>query len=164
MRPPDLVIGPVENPYMHRWHLMRWNGWQIALHKIWRSDDDRAVHDHVGDNLSILLWRTYKELMRKYLPAGSIYRVSAWKQDGDGRMYRDEIVQREWFGIYFRKAEAPHRLILDKPVWTLWLRWPSRRQWGFHCPKGWRHWKEYVAKPDQQYAVNGSSEIGIGCD
>lgn len=140
MRAPDLIIGPQENPYMHRWHLLRWHGWQLALHKIWRSDDDRALHDHSGDNVSILLHGQYTELpdMRVYA-AGN---------------------------VIFRKAEKPHRLVLDEgnPVWTLWLRWPPRREWGFICPgKGWIHWKRFLAESD--YSKPGStSTVGPGCD
>ena len=139
MRTPDLIIGPRDNPYMYRWHLLRFRGWQLSLHKIWRSDDDRALHDHSGDNLSIILKGQYTEL-----PDRQVY--------GAGN-------------VIFRKAEKAHRLVLDegKPVWTLWLRWPPRREWGFHCPKGWRHWKQFVKTPD--YSTPGSvSEAGPGCD
>lgn len=119
---------------MHRWHLLRFRGWQLALHKIWRSDDDRALHDHVGDNLSIILRGQYTEM-----PDRQVYGVG---------------------NVVFRKAEKPHRLVLDpgKPVWTLWLRWPKRREWGFLCMSGWRHNKEYSAN------TPGNSVVGRGCD
>lgn len=124
---------------MLRWHLLRWRGWQLALHKIRRSDDDRALHDHSGDNVSVILKGQYTEM-----PERQVY--------GAGN-------------VIFRKAEKAHRLVLDegKYVWTLWLRWPPRRQWGFYCPRGWRHWKDYVAEAD--YSQPGStSTIGRGCD
>jgi hypothetical protein len=129
---------------MHRWHLLRWRGWQLALHKIWRSDDDRALHDHRSDNLSVILKGAYLEVLDPSKP----------------RKYRGPGGAR----VVFRKAETPHRLELPwGPVWTLWLRWPPHREWGFHCPKGWRHWKEYVAEKD--YNVPGStSTVGRGCD
>lgn len=129
---------------MHRWHLLRWHGWQLALHKIRRSDDDRALHDHSGDNLSIILKGEYTEILDVIYGTGQVY--------GPGN-------------VRFRKAEMPHRLVLNEgqPVWTIWLRWPPRRQWGFHCPRGWRSWKDYVAEAD--YSKPGStSTVGKGCD
>lgn len=165
MLKPSLVIGPADNPYMHRWHLIRARGLQLALHHIMRSDDDRALHDHSGDNWSLILFGTpYSEVVREYLGTSPdiIYRVDAWQRDGEGRLYRDRIVQRKAWHIYFRKAEIPHRLILDKgqSVWTLWLRLPPRRDWGFHCPKGWMHWKRYIG---EDYNKTGKSPIGRGC-
>lgn len=137
MREPDLIIGPEDDPYMLRWHLIRWRGWQLALHKICRSDDDRALHDHVGDNISFILRGQYTEM-----PDRQVYGVG---------------------NVIFRKAEKSHRLVLNagQSVWTLWLRWPPRRQWGFHCPKGWVHWKEFIG---QDYNTTGKSPIGKGCD
>lgn len=141
---PDLIIGPKDNPYMLRWHIFHWRGWQLALHKICRSDDDRALHDHVGDNISIILKGRYTEF--------------------PGEWGRGEV--HEAPGFIFRKAETPHRLVLNpgEVTWTLWLRWPPRRRWGFHCPKGWRHWKEYVAEKEDDYYQKGHSTVGRGCD
>lgn len=143
MRKPDLTIGPLENPYMLRWHIFRWRGWQLALHKICRSDDDRALHDHVGDNISVILKGRYTEYPGEW-GHGTVYSAPAF---------------------IFRKAETPHRLVLDEGgvTWTLWLRWPPRREWGFHCPNGWRHWKAYIA-PTEDYYKDGVSVVGKGCD
>ena len=129
---PDLYIGGKENPYLIRWVLLRSFGFQLALHKICRSDDDRALHDHVGDNLSIILKGEYTEM-----PERQVY--------GAGN-------------VVFRKAEKAHRLVLNdgQTVWTLWLRWPHRREWGFWCPQGWRHWKQFVDPTN-------TGKVGPGC-
>lgn len=135
MRRPDLIVGGVDNPYLLRWHIFRWRGWQLSLHKICRSDDERALHDHVGDNLSIILRGCYTEM-----PERRVY--------GAGN-------------VIFRKAEKAHRLVLDegKSVWTLWLRWPHRREWGFWCPRGWVPWRQFTSGGKE-----GVSVIGRGCD
>jgi hypothetical protein len=142
VRKPDLIIGPRDNPQTLRWHIFRWRGWQLSLHKWLRSDDDRALHDHSGNNLSIILTGGYWEVLRGCT------------------CFRWPLVP------YFRRADVPHRIVLPsdgKPVWSLWLRWPPIREWGFHCPKGWRHWKDYVAERD--YSTPGSvSSVGPGCD
>lgn len=132
---------------MHRWHLLRWRGWQLSLHRIFQSDDDRALHDHRADNLSVVLRGGYLELF------------------SHGWYNANDIVWRRPGSIIFRRAETPHRIIIShkRPVWTLWLRWPPRREWGFHCRKGWRHWKEFCA--EQDYSKPGStSTVGPGCD
>ena len=143
-RPPDLTIGPANDPQTLRWHLAKRRGWQLALHRWLRSDDDRALHDHCGHNLSILLTGTYVEVLSH-----------AWQK---------RVARRRWPLIpYFRIANTAHRVELDcGPVWTLWLRWPPIREWGFWCPKGWKHWKEYTSTRD--YSAPGSvSEVGEGC-
>lgn len=141
---PDLVIDGGNGPQTLRWHLFP-TGWQFALHKWLQSDHDRALHDHVADNVSIILWGAYREVFSH-----------AWEKRR--AKLRLPLIP------YFRKAEVPHRveLIGNKPVWTLWIRWPSRRQWGFWCRKGWVHWKDYIAEKD--YEVAGTSTIGRGCD
>jgi hypothetical protein len=111
-----------------------------------RSDNDRALHDHVADNVSILLWGTYRE----WFSHG--WEPPRWH-------WRLPLLP------YFRRAETPHRveLLNDKPVWTLWMRGPPRREWGFWCsPTRWVHWKQYLAERD--YSVPGStSTVGNGC-
>jgi len=62
MRPPDFVIGPSEMPYLRRWWIIPRNRFfNIYLHQFLHSDDDRALHDHMYINLSILLRGRYIE-------------------------------------------------------------------------------------------------------
>jgi hypothetical protein len=178
MRKPDLIIGPRHDPQTVRWHIFVWRGWQLSLHKWLRSDSDRAPHDHKADNLSIILNAGYWETIRTrewweyperigggpYDPKA--FELAGWKHYGDGEFYRD--VDRTYFRWplvpYFRKAETPHRVTLPsdgKPVYTLWLRWPARRRWGYWCPKGWVDADDYNSTAD--YYAAGISEVGNGC-
>jgi hypothetical protein len=147
MRAPDLTIGPASNPQTLRWHLFRAFGWQLALHRWLRSDDDRALHDHRSWSLSLILTGGYWEVTSH-----------AW-----------EPLKRTFHGpssLIWRTATQPHRVLLKEgtgPVWTLWLRGKGTRDWGFWCPKGWRPFHEYIDKRD--YSAPGStSEVGKGCD
>jgi hypothetical protein len=54
-RPPDLVIGPPDKPYLRRWDLLKFLGWQVSLHEMLADDDVRAMHDHPSFNVSIVL-------------------------------------------------------------------------------------------------------------
>lgn len=159
-RPPDHVIGPLDNPYMERWYVIPRNKWfNIYLHKISRSDDDRALHDHRADNLSIVLRGSYTEIMH---PAKAL---TAWAP-GDGAYVIDAAfktayllehtvtLSRKRGAIVYRKAEHPHRLVVEdgQPVWTLWFKFGDRRDWGFctYDSKSrtfeWMQWEDYEAK------------------
>lgn len=137
MRNPDFVIGDVHDPYLLRWFVIPRNRWfNIYLHLFLRSDDDRALHDHPWVNLSVLLSGHYLE----HLPGG--------------------IVKHRRRGqIVLRRASCAHRVeLINGPVWTLFLTGPKVRSWGFHCPKGWRHWREFTNTADD------GATVGKGCD
>ena len=149
MRKPDLIIGPRHDPQTLRWHFLKLFGFQFALHKWLRSDSDRAPHDHKADNVSIILsGQGFWELV--YPDGGGTRGV--WRYRSPWR-------------IYFRKAETLHRvsLIDSRPVWTIWIRWPERRRWGYWCDnRGWVDADEYNKAAD--YYADGISEAGRGCD
>lgn len=133
---PDVVIGTYENPYLRRWWLKRDRSvGSIYLHQILRSDDERALHDHPWDCASVILRGRLGEVLqdgRRILEPGS---------------------------ITYRRAEDAHRLeIIDQPVWSLFLTGPKLREWGFLCPQGWRHWREFTDP-----STNGST-VGRGCE
>jgi hypothetical protein len=140
-RPPDFVVGDAADPYLRRWHLLPRNRWfNVYLHNFLRSDDDRALHDHPYWNMSLILRGSYLEHMAKgptpYIPR-----------------------HRGRWAIVFRRAETPHRIELRwGPVWTLFFTGPRVREWGFHCPRGWVPWQEFVA------VRQGGNSIGKGCE
>jgi hypothetical protein len=173
-RAPDFVIGGWDNPYMLRWWITPWSGiartvpdadktwWQwliskmpgIYLHYIVRSDDDRALHDHPWCNLSVLLRGRYIE---HTIAAGGIH-IRTVREAGE---------------IVFRRARCAHRLEITRhtvgsptdpkvytrvpePCWSLFMHGFRFRHWGFHCPRGWVHWRKFTA-------ANDPGSIGKGC-
>jgi hypothetical protein len=148
-RSPDFVIGGEERPYLRRWFLIPKNRFfNIYLHHICRSDDDRALHNHPWINLSILLRGAYLEVT----PKGTIMRLR-----GD---------------FILRGTQARHRLQLLSPLsvppflktyplafetWTLFITGPWMRPWGFDCPQGFVPWQDFTAP-------GAEGEIGKGCD
>lgn len=141
MRAPDFIIGAHDNPYMRRWYIIPRNRWfNVYLHEIRRDDDDRALHDHPWWNVSIVLRGAYREIT----PKGSFMRRAG--------------------SVVFRRAKSAHRLELPigeygpgiRYCWTLFLTGPVVRTWGFHCPKGWVPWRDFVDERD-------SGQIGRGC-
>jgi hypothetical protein len=138
-REPDFCIGGWEQPYIRRWWLIPRNRWfNVYLHQILRSDDDRALHDHPWLNCSILLRGWYRE-----------------KLPGD-RMK----IRRAGRSIVFRRAVSAHRLEVEAPCWSLFITGPIIRSWGFHCPKGWVHWRDFTSPDDTGQIGRGCGEMG----
>lgn len=132
---PDRVIGGVENPYMLRWFVLPRNRWfNIYLHNIVRSDDDRAEHDHPWISLSLML----RGVMGEYCN-GRFRSISAGS-------------------LIYRGAAFKHRLVIPKSgsVVTVFVTGPKVREWGFWCPRGFVHWRDFTAGP------NGET-VGKGC-
>ena len=142
-REPDFFIGGKEDPYMIRWWVIPRNKWfNIYLHRILKSDRDEALHDHPWINMSFLIRGQYDEVT---IAEGGINRHE-YLSEGELR---------------FRGPSWAHRLVrpehVDEVV-TFFFTGPVWRHWGFHCPKGWRHWKDFVGFRDESQNV-----VGRGC-
>lgn len=133
-RPADFVIGGPDQPYMLRWYLIPRNEvFNVYYHRILRDDDDRALHDHSWPSFSVMV----KGLLREVTVDGS--RILA-----------------EGAAVY-RGADFAHRLELvdGMPAETLFITGPKVRDWGFHCPGGFVHWRAFVGE--------NPGEVGRGC-
>lgn len=139
-RAPDFIIGGADDPYLRRWWVIPRNRYfNIYLHHFCRSDDDRALHDHPWWNCSILIAGAYTE---HTIAAGGVNIRTVYSAGA----------------LKLRGAKSAHRVELHQgPCWTVFITGPILRRWGFHCPQGWRHWKQFVDGRD-----NG--QIGRGCD
>lgn len=121
-RDPDLIIS---DDYLHRWYVLPRNRWlNIYLHRYYGSDNARALHDHPWWSLSWMLRGRLGEV------------------DDHGKRW---INAGQW---RLRRARYSHRLIVvggDEgwPI-TLFITGPRLRDWGFHCPHGWVHWRRYT--------------------
>jgi hypothetical protein len=149
------VIG--EN-YLTRYFLIPRNRFfNIYLHKFTGSDDDRALHDHPWYSMSILLKGRIQEHRKVWKIDRSSYDLSP--NVARTVVARSHVqVSAVWRWIpKFRSAHYAHRLeVITPTAWTLFITGPAIRQWGFHCPKGWVHWRAFTDETG-----NG---IGKGCD
>ncbi|NNC98706.1 MAG: hypothetical protein HKN85_00850 [Gammaproteobacteria bacterium] len=124
-RPADEIIG---DNYMRRWHLRRSpDRRNLYLHRYDGSDDDRALHDHPWRSIGVVLW-------------GKLYEVT----ERDGKL----IERRLWPLIpKYRTATYAHRITLkSRFAYSLFFTYPKEREWGFLCPRGWVHWREFTDK------------------
>lgn len=138
---PHFRIGGNEAPYLLRWFILPRNPWfNIYLHKFLRDDDDRALHDHPWWFVSIMVKGGYVETTPKGVQVRSAPSVA------------------------YRPATAQHRVTLHKnvdgsarPCWTIVITGRKQREWGFWCPRGFVHWKKFVAQDDE-------GNVGKGCE
>lgn len=135
---PDFIVLQNGEPYLQRWYIVPRNDlMNVYLHRFLRSDDDRGLHNHRGDNRSILLEGQYLE----HLDDGSVHLRSA----GD-------VIRRE--AADFHRVE----LVGGAPIVSLFFIGPTVRDWGFKCPDGrYVPWQEYVE------VVPGGNTSGKGC-
>jgi hypothetical protein len=123
---------------MHRWILKLPFGRQIRVHNILKDDEDRELHDHPFDFVSVMLKGSYRE-MTPHLDD----------------IMRDMSTKGAWIQFptrytapcfLYRKAEDLHRLTEVKDTWTLVFAGPRRRMWGFSKgPGDWTPYREFVS-------------------
>lgn len=137
-REPDFVIGEVDRPYMRRWWLIPRNDtFNIYYHEVLRDDDDRALHDHPWPSFSFMVRSGVREITaegaRIIRPGETVYR-------GPDFAHRLELID-------------------GQPAETLFITGPKVRDWGFHCPKGWVHWRDFVDPEDIGQRGRGCGEM-----
>ncbi len=99
-------LGNPTCPYLQRWTLEIYNLFSIRLHRWFRGDDERALHDHPWNFYGIVLKGSYTDLTeegREEMPTGK---------------------------VFYRDAEHKHT-VETKGCWTLVLTGPVIRKWGF---------------------------------
>jgi hypothetical protein len=104
---PSQVLGHQDDPYLRRWFLEKSRRGSVYVHEMLRSDQDEELHDHPGDNLSIML----EGEMRERTPTGT--RI----------LLPGDMVER--------LATDRHRIEIDAPIVTLFIMGERRREWGF---------------------------------
>lgn len=123
---PFFVIEGFTGPYLCRYKLFRSKSFKVFIHHILRSDEDGELHDHPWNFVSFILWSGYIEV----LPWGS-------------------RLLRAWSLVKHRATDA-HRLIMDRPAWTLVFVTGKNRTWGFHTKAGWMSYKDFF---NQKYGI-----------
>jgi hypothetical protein len=104
-----------DTPYLTRLHLVHSPYGSIMLH--WLTPDPQPdMHDHPVAFASFILRGGYLE----ETPNGE--KVIRW--------------------LNLKRPTDLHRITSGTAL-TLVFAGPRRREWGFHTPEGWVHWKEY---------------------
>lgn len=124
------------DPYMARYKLFRTPWFKVYLHHIFRSDEDLELHDHPWNFVSIVLWNGYWEVCSMSEFPGT----PDWpKRIGAGSIVR-------------HRARDAHRLVLERPAWTLVFVTGKERVWGFYGgEEGVKEWMSYSDFFDRKY-------------
>jgi|SRR3990172_1274046 len=129
-------------PYLERWILWLGVG-TLRLHKFWRSDSDRAFHDHPFWYVTIPLNKGYFEHVQISMDI-----LEFPTAHGTSWIYVRRLRPS------FRTAEHRHIVTLPlgaKPLWTFVVTGVKTREWGFwptffrFVP--WREWEFQQRKP-----------------
>lgn len=124
--------------YLERWYAIPQNpAGGVYVHRIMRNDKD-VMHDHPWDHTSLIVAGEYQE------------------ETPDG------IWNRPTGAIIRRPAELPHRLLLPahgRECISVVFTGLRSRDWGFHCPKGWVHWREFTDPADEGIVGRGCGEM-----
>lgn len=114
-------VGDPDNPLIIRYHLFRCPWFGIWIHKMLRSDHDRALHDHPFSFISFILKGGYSEVtdigILDHTPGDVLVRPAEWR----------------------------HRVVLEpgKFSWNLLLVGRRRRLWGFWPNNIWCWHRKY---------------------
>lgn len=141
-RQPDFVVERSNGAaYLRRWWVIPRNRWfNIYLHQFMLDDEDRALHDHPWPSLSISVATPMREI---YL--------------GRDGVEREREVRPGMF--VWRGPRFTHRMVVPTPgAVTLFITGARVREWGFHCGKGWMHWKKFTTR-DGSGRARGCGEM-----
>lgn len=139
--------GDGDSPYLTRVTLIETRLGAVYLHKFHRSDSPEH-HDHPWWFTSLILWRGYIEetpaCILDGLPDETV--CSPLCHECGQVVHKRKRVYPGM--VLFRRATHRHRVVLvnDKPAYTLVIRGPYVRDWGFFTSKGWQRWKEYFTE------------------
>lgn len=125
----EVITDTPGDPLMVRWILFSVSRgihkFAIMVHKFYRSDHDRCLHDHPWNFLSIILKGGYGEVFES-----EGVETQAWRRP---------------FSVLLRKAEWKHRVVLlpGHTCWSLVFATGPVRRWGFWPEGKWCFWRNY---------------------
>lgn len=115
--------------YITRLHLLKTPWFAVDIHWLNGPDPEPDMHDHPVTFLSVIVWGAYVENRKRRRDAYASLRT------------------RAYFNFIRACKRDRHKIIhvLPKTI-TICFMGPKTREWGFHTPKGWVHWREYNKK------------------
>lgn len=113
--------------HFRRYRLISTPWFNIYVHQILKSDEDKHFHDHPWHFASLLLKGAYRE-RSSYSPR--------WSSVITFDYYAGQIVRH--------LAHDAHSLtLLTSSVWTLVFTFGKKRVWGYQTDNGWIDFKTY---------------------
>lgn len=110
--------------HFRRYRVIETSWFSIYLHYIAKSDEDIHPHSHPWNFWSLILNGGYTE--------------SVW----EGKIFVEKPTytrKRGWLSLRYTNREHYHKLVLDKPTWTLVLCGRKSDFWGYATENGHMH-------------------------
>lgn len=124
-----LTLSHDGRPFLERWGLCHERIGGFYLHHVAGPDPGLDLHDHPWAFVSIVLSGAYTEA-----------RANVFADVHDPPV----VSRRRTLSVRFTGLRTAHRITSAEPgTWTLVLRGPTRRKWGFYPPDGRVAWDEY---------------------
>lgn len=108
----------ITGTYLQRWYIET-PFFSIRLHHWLHSDDDRHLHDHPWNFITIILKGSYTDV----------------SENGKELMHIGKIA--------YRSATHKHYVKIDKDCWTILFTGPKIRKWGFWIGERFRKANKY---------------------
>jgi hypothetical protein len=86
-----------------RYYILEWRGWAVFIHHIKQSDPRNVMHTHPWSWVSLIF--------------------GSYLEERPGRKPR---LRRFWNAC---RAGVPHRVTIDKPLWTILVHGPREMPW-----------------------------------
>lgn len=136
-----LTLSHDGRPFLDRWGLVHERIGGFYFHHIADADPGMDLHDHPWSFVSVILRGGYDEQVAPIREASLLAEFAEQWPDTC-----KPGIERSWsrFSIHRMPLHVAHRITSAKPgTWTLVLRGPTRRKWGFYLSGGWIHWEAY---------------------
>lgn len=124
------IRGKDGSVYLWRLYILCTPWFGVMLHRIFREDNQRDLHDHPWNFLSIILRGWYSE---------------SFQRQGESAV---SFTSRHWWN--YKRAEDRHsiRTVGRVPTWTLVFTGRRRRTWGFWVTDtDWKEVRDTVYEP-----------------
>lgn len=136
-----LTLSHDGRPFLDRWGLVDERIGGFYLHHVADADPGKDLHDHPWSFTTIILRGGYTEQTAQAREAPLLASIAErWPDTCTSG------IERSWrrFSIHRMPLNVAHRITAAKPgTWTLVLRGPTHRRWGFYLPAGWIDWELY---------------------
>lgn len=127
--------------FLDRWGLCHDRVGGFYLHHIAGADPGMDLHDHPWAFVTIILSGGYTEQVAETRLASELAKIA-----DQFPVTCSPGTPRSWhrFSVHRMPLTVAHRISATRRgTWTLVLRGPTRRPWGFYMPTGWKHWQQY---------------------
>lgn len=145
--------------FLDRWGLVHERIGGFYVHRIAGPDPGLDLHDHPWPFLTWILWGGYSEEVASADSAVTCAQIAErWPDTCTPGVPRS---WRRW-SIHRMPLTVAHRITSAKPhTWTIVLRGPTRRVWGFYPPTGRVEWTgyDYATRRPNKVTSNRPKEV-----